>query len=617
MWNDIETTDDLLNYSIIAETAAQLIKDSNSAPLSIGVSGNWGTGKSSLVKMIGEALKEHDSGGEQFVFLEFNAWLYQGYDDARMALLQSVSDCLSTEAEERKSGVEKAKNFAKRINWLKIGKLIAPAATGAVLGGTIAGPFGAVLGAVNCIIQKGDSATGDDFSEVAEACENFAPNITGLLGEKGGASLPKEIDEIRKIFEELLEEMNITLVVLVDDLDRCLPDTAISTLEAMRLLLLLPRTAFIIAADEDMIRHAVRHHFRGIEISDDLVTSYFDKLIQIPLRVPRLGHAEVKGYLVLLFAELEVRRGNLTETGYLKAKGAILKSVKESWGSGLTRKSMNEAFEGSSTMNPLITLSDQIAGILTTAKQIAGNPRLIKRFLNDLNIRKTIAEAEGMTLAYEALMKLQLFERCVSPSAFEFLVSQAGQSEEGKPEFLVHLESSLAGGGDYTSPDESWNDAFIEPWMKLNPPLSDLDLRPILNLSRSQVSATVSYDKLSAQALEILEALFETSKIESVLSKKLKDLGELESEQILVRLARKARADQFSTESILRTMNVTEAYPGLAGLVINLLSEIPPKARKAPLIPRLKNKSWALPLLEKWANDENTPSRVRNAIKAD
>ena len=92
MWNDIETTDDLLNYSVIAQTAAQLIKDSDSMPLSIGVSGSWGTGKSSLVKMIGKTLKEQDAGSDQFVFLEFNAWLYQGYDDARLALLQSVSD---------------------------------------------------------------------------------------------------------------------------------------------------------------------------------------------------------------------------------------------------------------------------------------------------------------------------------------------------------------------------------------------------------------------------------------------------------------------------------------------------------------------------------------------
>ena len=162
MWNDVETTDDLLNYSIMAQTAAQLIKDSGTTPLSIGVSGSWGTGKSSLVKMIGKKLKE-DQGSGSFVFLEFNAWLYQGFDDARMALLQSVSDCLTEEAERRETGLEKVKNFAKRVNWLKVAKILVPAATGAALGAAIAGPFGAVLGAVNGLVQKGQGASEADF----------------------------------------------------------------------------------------------------------------------------------------------------------------------------------------------------------------------------------------------------------------------------------------------------------------------------------------------------------------------------------------------------------------------------------------------------------------------
>ncbi len=614
MWNDIETTDDLLNYSIIAKTAAQLIKNSKSTPLSIGVSGNWGTGKSSLVKMIGKTLKEENANNDHFVFLEFNAWLYQGYDDARLALLQSVSDCLSAESEKRKSGIEKTKDFAKRINWLKVGKLLAPAATGAVLGATIAGPFGAVLGAINGLVQKGKSATDDDYNKVTEACGNFAPSITGLLGERKEVSLPKEINGVRKAFEEALEAMDITLVVLVDDLDRCLPDTAISTLEAMRLLLLLPRTAFIIAADEEMIRHAVRHHFGSIEISEDLVTSYFDKLIQIPLRVPRLGHAEVKGYLILLFAELEVKRGNLSEDNYNSAKKTILTSVKGSWGAGLTRKTMSEAFKGSSTMEPLINLADQISGILTTAKQIAGNPRLIKRFLNDLNIRRCVAEAEGMTLAYEALMKLQLFERCVSPAAFEFLVTEAGRSVDGKPDFISKLEASLADGEEYKEPNERWRDPFIAAWMKLDPPLGDLDLRPILNLSRTQVSATVSYDKLSAKALEILEAILASSDIEKLIISQLKSLSEVEAEQILVRLIRKARAEQMSNQSILRMMNVIEAFPALSGGVVTLLSEITPKRANASLIPRLKKTPWADPILRKWAADDKSTTAIKTAI---
>ena len=94
MWHDVETTTDLLNFSVVAETAAQLIRDSDGQPLSIGISGSWGVGKSSLVRMVGESLRNTENAQDKYIFLDFNAWLYQGFEDARMALLQSVSDKL-------------------------------------------------------------------------------------------------------------------------------------------------------------------------------------------------------------------------------------------------------------------------------------------------------------------------------------------------------------------------------------------------------------------------------------------------------------------------------------------------------------------------------------------
>ncbi|MBF0450292.1 MAG: hypothetical protein HQK75_06295 [Candidatus Magnetomorum sp.] len=125
MWNDVETTQDLLNFKVVADTATQMIKDGNGQTVSIGVSGSWGVGKSSLVQMIGESLKSLD-GGKNYIFINFNAWLYQGYDDARMALLQKVAYKIMEESESRKTCVDKAKEFIKRINWLRTAKFMAP-----------------------------------------------------------------------------------------------------------------------------------------------------------------------------------------------------------------------------------------------------------------------------------------------------------------------------------------------------------------------------------------------------------------------------------------------------------------------------------------------------------
>ncbi len=120
MWNDVEAKIDLLNFSHVAKAAAQLIQDAGGEPLTIGVSGNWGAGKSSLVKMIGAELKA-SADDEKYIFLEFNAWLYQGYDDARQALLDAVADKLVAVAESRKTAVDKAWGFVKRIKLLRVG----------------------------------------------------------------------------------------------------------------------------------------------------------------------------------------------------------------------------------------------------------------------------------------------------------------------------------------------------------------------------------------------------------------------------------------------------------------------------------------------------------------
>jgi predicted KAP-like P-loop ATPase len=308
VWNDVETTNDLLNFGVVADTAAQLIRDSGNEPLSIGISGSWGSGKSSLVKMIGKSLNEGNQVEQKYLFLEFNAWLYQGFDDAKMALLQSVSDLLLAEANSQKTLTDKAIELVKRVRWFKVLKLGVPVASGAILGGTIGGPVGATIGAFWGLFKGGDLPTQEELTKAQESYKRLEPELKGILKEEETASLPKEIASLRKAFEEILEGLNVKLVVLVDDLDRCMPDTAISTLEAMRLLLFLPRTSFIIAADEKMIRSAVRSHFSNIQIDDELVTSYFDKLIQVPLRVPRIGISEVKAYLILLFAERAVKK---------------------------------------------------------------------------------------------------------------------------------------------------------------------------------------------------------------------------------------------------------------------------------------------------------------------
>lgn len=616
MWNDVETKQDLLNFKVVADTAARFIEDGDGQPISIGVSGSWGVGKSSLVQMIGDSLKNLEN-GKDYIFINFNAWLYQGYDDARMALLQKVGDKLYEESEARRKGIEKAKDFIKRIDWLRTAKILVPVATGIISGSAVAGPVGTLLGAVGGLFSQSGMPNQEDLSKLKETYNQISPDLQQFLNEKEKKSVPKEISALRLQFQELLEELQLTLVVLVDDLDRCLPNTAISTLEAMRLLLFIPHTAFIIAADEQMIRNAVRSHFGNIELSDELVTSYFDKLIQIPLRVPRLGTNEVKSYLILLLADLVQRRGQITQKEKAEGQAAIISALRKSWAGGITKKVIEDAYgDAASKLTTQIEITDQLANIMATSDQIAGNPRLIKRFLNNLIIRESIAKAQEMSVSFEELVKLQLFERCAPIAAFEYLAKQVGECEDGKPKFLQEIEAKLSRDEDYIPPHESWRAPFVQDWLKLNPPLSDIDLRPLLYLSRDKALSVASFDELSPDGRELVTALCEAKRIYQPLVVRLKKVGLSESEKILVRMKRRAKNSQWEPITIIQALHLPKAFPELAISFIAMLDEIPARKRPVSLIPLLWIESWTKDLLVRWEQDVDTPASVKKSINS-
>lgn len=141
----------------------------------------------------------------------------------------------------------------------------------------------------------------DDRTVLVNAVENAArtyraihPHPT-LIGSDPDGSV---IDPLAAKIEQL--------VVLIDDLDRCLPSTAIETLEAIRLFLFVPKTAFVIGADEAMIEYAVRQHFPDLPVASGpmpYARNYLEKLVQVPFRIPALGSQETRSYVLLLMVE--------------------------------------------------------------------------------------------------------------------------------------------------------------------------------------------------------------------------------------------------------------------------------------------------------------------------
>jgi predicted KAP-like P-loop ATPase len=611
MWQDNETDRDFLNFAAVADTVGEVIVQAQGRPISIGVSGAWGVGKSSMIKLIRRSLAHRTENGDRdFILVEFNAWLYQGYDDARASLMEVIASTLAEEAEKRKRGVEKATEFLARINWFRVAKLVTGSAVALSMGLPPVGLMGELWGLGKKIVA-GDvnEAT---LGEAQHVAADVAGVASGLIAAKASTSPPKEIHALRGSFEETLAAMGVTLVVLIDDLDRCLPETTISTLEAIRLFLFLKNTAFVIAADDVMIKHAVRRHFEGVD--DDLVTSYFDKLIQLPIRVPPLGTQEVRAYMMLLFVE----NSNLAPEVKDKIRSKVCAQLGQTWqGKRVDRaflQSLHDKFEDG--LVGQFDTADRLAPLMTTASNIRGNPRLIKRFLNALGIRMAISKAHGVGVDEAVLVKMLLFEREGNPKTYAALTKAVSENDQGKPVFLSEWEEK-ANAGQELELKAPWDGPFVREWLALPPKLADLDLRGVLYVSREHAPLVTPEDRLSSEAAELLNALLQHPDMAGGLKDRLSKVSRAEITVIMDRLLDRARREQeWGVPSILEACLVAaEADPPQGSRVAAFLAERPPTQIQANIVPKIADQPWAKGVFDVWDKGTDVSKPVKAAIK--
>ena len=111
MWRDSESEHDFLNFTEVADQIATLATTPSLLPVSIGVFGTWGTGKSTVLKLVEASLARPRAKPQPTapIVVKFDAWMYQGFDDARAALMEVVASELLNVAEQKKTLVDKAK----------------------------------------------------------------------------------------------------------------------------------------------------------------------------------------------------------------------------------------------------------------------------------------------------------------------------------------------------------------------------------------------------------------------------------------------------------------------------------------------------------------------------
>jgi len=545
MWSDRESLDDFLNFTEVAEQVAELASRPEMLPISIGIFGTWGTGKSTVLKLVCKALAARE---KPPLVIEFDAWLYQGFDDAKAALMEVVAETLLEAAKADEPLTRKIKSFAARVNYFRAIGLAADFGVGMAFGvppGLLTKAGGAISSLVAGDFEK------QDVDELKGAGREAAQGWSKLVKPEEARTPPKEIAAFRQEFGEILQRLDRTLVLFIDNLDRCLPDVAIGTLEAVRLFLFMPGTAFVVAADEDMIRHSVARHFRDPDNTH--VRDYLDKVIQVPFRVPRVGVEDVRAYMYSLFVQLTApaRLG--------VAQVALLDALQNGWrGATFDAGQIDELAGRPEGLLEMLGTADRLAAILAVAPNIGGNPRIIKRLLNAVLLRRSLAVSRKMNVDLATLAKLAIFERGTDADATQALYTLVMDGGAEVSKLLVPSED--LGGAERPAAPQPWRayEAFIDQWRSLEPKFSDpAALQPALFLSRDVMAPAVRRNQGDAVATAI-ETLAQVVSLNSpVAAELIATLTAEERGQVMAGLVARLREGDWSQQ-----------LPGIHGAIL-------------------------------------------------
>ena len=467
MWSDNETTQDLLGYQVHADLLKKIILNDAMLPISIGVFGNWGSGKSSLMLLLQQSLQEWEEFQQDkhkesqqnehhnpiILQVYFNSWQFESYDSTKLTMIESILEAFDKDINERKDVFERVDDFLVRINFLKAGVFI--------------------------LKKAYENLTPDWLKEWLPTKEDVDKIIgkdkyNNLLEDVTKGNTSKFIATFRELFEELVEDMGYkAVIVYIDDLDRCDPKRIIGCLEAVKLFVNVRKTAFVIGADERIIEYAISQHY-PIQMKKEDISSpfsdYLEKLIQLPYKLPRLSDNEQETYITLLLCKNHLNKTQFDEIHqkYLNFR----KTDKHSKYNidDIKASIKNVDFYAVEYRLPIVPLIKQF---------LNGNPRQLKRFLNTLYVRQELAEVAGFRdINPDVLTKLMVLEyNTLYNSRFEELYKLQNANGGVLPLDDVEQEAKTENGIQNPQWKDNWSSDYLRQWLSSEPSLKNINLQ--------------------------------------------------------------------------------------------------------------------------------------------
>ena len=437
LWSDNPSQEDLVGFAdaIVPIVAAAL--QGEDQPVTVGVEGDWGSGKTTILNLVERALngdKANDNSytdeDNKVVVITTRPWEYDPTTDPKATLIAEVLAAIHSAAAKRRHLSDTIKNkFKSLTKRIRVSKAVKLAATSVFTGLPQVVDFFEIFK--------------DDAETVAD------PTLHGFRSE------------FAALMEELKDEIHL-VVVLVDDLDRCLPHTVVDSLEAIKLFLSVRRMAFVVAADRRAVAHAVSIKYAPSPHAAELGRQYSEKIIQIPVAVPRMNDHDAQRYLASLILKRHTN-GPIDWMGLVQECRDA-----EATGGGQLLKKLSEGRFDAHTKAIL-----KVADVLSDFTE--GNPRRLKRFLNAYSMRAAI-KPDDMELTPQALVKWMVLEDC-DPESFEQLLDDwRGGKLQQSLEALVSRDGSGRTGS---------RARLLSQWTQMEPPLPELHADTYLQLAAS------------------------------------------------------------------------------------------------------------------------------------
>jgi len=353
MLSDRETTLDALGFEPYIESLYNVIVSPGITPFTIGIYGKWGTGKTSLMRMLEKKLNKE----KKIKTIWFNAWKFEKEKDIWVALIQTLLNEIKVKDESKK---EEAKKIIKKlrygINWIQMAGFVTSIA-----------------------LQR------PDFHKLSQALDS---NLRDRI---------ESIYDFEKEFEKLVELSGVDrLVVFIDDLDRCKKDATLHILEAIKLFLYSKRCVYTLGLDHEKICEAIASKF-----SEDVAEEYLDKIVQLPFFIPRIRFENMRKFLRFLvmsqYMDNEKDIEDLAQRVYDLREDRFDLEVKRNDIFKVNEKNLKEYHDIIEQQEIVIEENDY-------------NPRKIKKFLNTYFMRRYLKENLNLKLRNEYIVKFLLMQ---------------------------------------------------------------------------------------------------------------------------------------------------------------------------------------------------------------